>query len=722
MKHPQMKLFEAAEKLRLSSEALARMMKELGFKPRGYTSYITDEEFEAVKNRLRKEKQKIKQSMKKAKPAERGKRKHPRKYKRGRRDQDQIEKAVKQTLARMDHKRSRKKTSKRARPARKHRREEEKKHIFEPKRGPAIHAAREATVSAYMSVSELGQVFKVPPAEIIKRCVQMGVFVTINERLDLDTISVLAEEFGVKITVEEEPAIEYVTVDVDDECEVKPRPPVVVVLGHVDHGKTTLLDYIRQTRVASQEAGRITQRIGAYTAQIKDYKIIFLDTPGHEAFTAMRARGASVADIAILVVAADDGVKPQTIEAIDHAKAADLPIIAAVTKSDLEIADPDKVKGQLSSYDVIAEDYGGKVITIEVSGITGDGVDDLLDAIQVTAIDLNLKAPYEGRARAVVVESKLDKSKGSVTTLIVQRGTLTKGDPYICSEWCGRVREMMDESGNRLKEATPGTPVQILGIGGIPEPGETFDVVESERAAKDLAQRRRLMHRERALASSSKLSLEALQEQIKSGNVREMRIILKGDVFGSVEAISSSLEELSIENVKVKVIHAGVGAINVTDVNLAEASGAVIVGFHVTAHADARSQAEREGVEIRTYKVIYDVIDDVRAAMLGMLEPEEKEVILGRGEVRQVFTIPKVGTIAGSYISEGKVTSDAKVRVYRGNDQLTETGLASLQRFDKSVGEVESGYECGIRLEEFNDIEEGDRMEFFTIIQRARTN
>ncbi|MBN2379022.1 translation initiation factor IF-2 [candidate division WOR-3 bacterium] len=713
-----LKLFEAAERLRLSSEALARMMKELGFKQRGYTSYITPEEYEAVKNKLRDEKQKIKQSMRKSSPQ--GKPRHPRKRKRIKRDEDEIQRAVKQTLARMDHKRPKRKPGKRPRPPRKERREEESQ-VFEPEtRVVSFKAAREATVSAYMSVSELGQVFQVPPAEVIKRCVAMGVFVTINERLDLDTITVLAEEFGVRITVEDEPAISCEPLDEGEICEEKARPPVVVVLGHVDHGKTTLLDYIRKSRVASQEAGRITQRIGAYTAKIKDFQIVFLDTPGHEAFTAMRARGASVADIAILVVAADDGIKPQTVEAIDHAKAADLPIIVAVTKSDLANADSDKVKSQLTGYEIVAEEYGGKTMVIEVSGITGQGVDDLLDAIQVTSMELELKAPYEGRARGVVVESKLDKSKGSMTTLIVQRGTLRRGDPYICGEWSGRVREMMDENYKRLKDATPGTPVQILGIGGIPEPGEMFETVESERAAKDLAQRRHLMRRERVLASSSKLSLEALQEQIQAGDVRELRIILKGDVFGSVEALSTSLEELSLDEVKVKVIHAAVGAITVNDVNLAEASGAVIVGFHVSPHADARSHADREGIEIRTYNVIYDVIDDVRAAMLGMLEPEKEEITLGRAEVRQVFRIPRVGSIAGSYVTEGKVTRDAKVRVFRGNNQLAESHIASLQRFDKSVAEVEAGYECGIRVAEYNELEESDVLEFFTIVERAR--
>lgn len=710
------KLFKAAENLRLSSEALGRMMKELGFKERGYTSYITQEEFEAVKAKLREEKQKIKRSMKKTKPS-----KKPSAAQRKTRklSEEDVQKAIKQTLAKMEHKRP-KKRGKRARPARKVRREEERLKIFEqPRETPYV--AREATVSEFMSVAELAHVFGVSPADIVKRCVEMGVFITINERLDMDTISVLAEEFNVKITVEEEPTLkEPKGKEAEETLEERHRPPVVVVLGHVDHGKTTLLDYIRETRVASQEAGRITQRIGAYTAQIKDFHIVFLDTPGHEAFTAMRARGASVADIAILVVAADDGIKPQTVEAIDHAQAADLPIIVAITKSDLATADPEKVKSQLTKHSIVAEEYGGKTIVVPVSGTTGDGVDDLLDAIQVTAIELDLKAPYGGRARGVVVESKLDRSKGTITTIIVEAGTLHRGGPYICGEWSGRVREMTDEGGKRLNEATPGTPVQVLGVGGIAEPGETLEVVASEHDARELAQRRKLMRRERTLAASSKLSLEAIQEQIQSGDVKELRIVLKGDVYGSVEALTSSLEELSIEKVKVKVIHAGVGAMNVNDVNLAEASGAVIIGFHVAAHADARGQAKHEGIEIRTYKVIYDAIDDVRAAMLGMLEPEEEEVSLGRAEVRQVFKVSKVGTIAGSYVTEGKVTRNAKVRVYRGNDQLTESEVDSLQRFEKQAKEVEAGYECGIKIAEWDEVEEGDVLEFYTVVQRVR--
>jgi len=708
-----LKLFEAAEELKLSSEALGRMMKGLGFKERGYTSYITPEEFEAVKTRLREEKQKIKRSMKKSKPAKRP----PSVRKPRRLSEEAVQKAIKQTLARMDHKRPKKRGGKRPRPARKIRRAEEQTKIFEQAKEPA-RPLREATVSEYMSVSELAHAFGVPPAEIVKRCVQMGVFVTINQRLDMDTISILAEEFNVKIEVEEEPVLRGI--EEEESLDVKTRPPVVVVLGHVDHGKTTLLDYIRETRVAAQEAGKITQRIGAYTARIKDFKIVFLDTPGHEAFTAMRARGASVADIALLVVAADDGIKPQTIEAINHAKAADLPIIVTITKMDLETADPDKVKSQLTEHNIVVEEYGGNTIAVPVSGVTGEGADDLLDAIQVTAMELNLKAPYDGKAKGVVVESKLDTSKGTITTIIVNRGTLHRTDPYICGEWCGRVREMTDESGKRLAEASPGTPVQVLGIGGIVEPGETFEVVASERNARELAQRRKLMRRERTLAASSKLSLEAIQQQIQEGRVKELRIVLKGDVYGSVEALTSSFEGLSIDEVKVKVIHAGVGAINVTDVNLAEASGAVIIGFHVTAHADARDQAKREGIEIRNYNVIYDAIDDIRAAMLGMLEPEEEEVSLGRAEVRQVFRVSRIGTVAGSYVTEGKVTRDAKVRVYRGNNQLTESEIASLQRFEKSVKEVEAGYECGIRIAEWDDLEENDILEFYTVIQRAR--
>jgi len=713
------KLFEAAERLRLSSEALARMMKELGFKERGYTSYISQEEFDAVKTKLGDEKQKIKQSMKKTSaPKPRSPRRKPKK-----RDEEAIQKAVKKTLAKMDHKRPKKKKSY-AKPSRKTRRalqrkKEETSYLEHQQHKPRPKAAKQAVVSAFMSVSELAHEFEVPPAEIIKRCVEMGVFVTINQRLDMDTISILAEEFGVTLTVEEEPALVVEEAE-DENFEKHPRPPVAVVLGHVDHGKTTLLDYIRKSRVAAGEAGKITQRIGAYTAEIKDFKIVFLDTPGHEAFTAMRARGASVADIAVLVVAADDGIKPQTIEAIDHAKAAGLPIIVAITKSDLATANPDNVKTQLTQHSIVVEDFGGDVIAIPVSGVKGDGVDDLLDAIHITSMELHLEAPYEGRAKGIVVESKLDKTKGTITTIIVEKGTLHKGDPYICGDWSGRVREMTNEIGKRLAEATPGTPVQVLGVGGIVEPGETFEIVESETSARELARRRKLMRRERTLASSSKLSLEAIQQQIQSGAIKELKIVLKGDVFGSVEALTSSLEELTLDEVKVKVIHSGVGAISVTDVNLAEASGAVIVGFHVAAHADARNKARREGLEIRTYEVIYDVIDDVRAAMLGMLDPEEEELILGRGEIRQVFKVSKVGTIAGSYITEGKVTRDASIRVFRGNEQLVESRIASLQRFDKHVKEVEAGYECGLRIADFDELQEGDTMEFFTIVKRER--
>lgn len=717
MKPRKLKLFEAAERLRLSSEALARMMKELGFKERGYTSYINPDEFEAVKARLRDEKQKIKQSMQRKPPSsKRTSARRPRVP-----PEQEIQRAVKETLARMDHKHSRKKPPRpkhSTRPARKFRRAEEEQNIFEPKRESQHTSVRETSVSAFMSVSEVAHSFGVPPAEIIKRCVAMGVFVTINERLNLDTISILAEDFGIKIRVEEEPAL--AAEEETEEFEHKSRPPVVVIMGHVDHGKTTLLDYIRKTRVAAQEAGRITQSIGAYTAQVKDYRIVFLDTPGHEAFTAMRARGTSVADLAVLVVAADDGIKPQTIEAINHAKAADLPIIVAITKSDLATADPDKVKTQLTQHSIVVEAFGGKTIAIEVSGVTGQGVDDLLDAIQVTSMELNLEAPYEGHARGVVIESKLDKSKGTITTIIVEKGTLERGDPYICGDWSGRVREMTDENSKRLERATPGMPVLVLGVGGITEPGETFEVIESERAARELAQRRQLLRRERTLARASKLSLESIQKQIQTGDIKELKIILKGDVFGSVEALTSSLENLSIDEVKVRVIHSGVGPINITDVNLAEASGAVIIGFHVTVHADARSRATDVGIEIRTYKVIYDAIDDVRAAMLGMLEPEEEEVILGHAEVRQVFKIPKVGTISGSYMLDGKVTRDSKVRVYRGNEQLAETTLASLQRFEKSVKEVEAGFEFGMRLAEWDDLKQGDKFEFFNVIQRER--
>ncbi len=693
-----LKLFQAARKLKLSSSALIKLMEELGLGKKSSHSYISEEEFNIVKNKLLEEKRRIKQSLKK-----RGGK--PRKEEKAKIDEKEIEKSLQRTLMMMERRKIRKKPpTKKVEPSEVEEDKEKKKKI---------------KVIPYMSVAELAHVLDVAPSEIIKRCLEMGTFATINQRLDMDTIEVLLESFGYEVEKEEEIKIE------EQEQEEKKlvkqrRPPVVVILGHVDHGKTTLLDYIRKTNIAAKEYGRITQRIGAYTAQIGDFKIVFLDTPGHEAFTAMRTRGAQVADIAVLVVAADDGVKPQTVEAIDHAKAANLPLIVAITKIDLPNANPSLVKSQLAEKGVVVEDFGGDVIAVEVSGITGEGVPDLLDAIQLKAMELPLETPFEGKAKGTVIEAKLDKRRGNIATILIYKGELKRGDPFVCGEYAGKVREIFDENGKRVDVVKPGMPVQILGLPGVPEPGETFETVSSENIAKEIAKKRELLKRERILKEKQKLSLQAFQEAIQKGEVKELKLIIKGDVYGSVEALQKSLEDLSIEDVRVSVIHTGIGAINVSDVNLAKASGAVIIGFHVTPLADARELAEKEGVEIRTYKLIYDVIDDVRAAMVGLLEPEKEEVPIGKAEVRKVFKISKVGIVAGCYVLEGKVEKDAKVRVYRGKEEIADTEIESLKRFDKSVSEVEAGYECGIKLLNFDNVAEGDILSFYRIVEKKR--
>ncbi len=691
------KLYQAAKRLKLSSEAFARLLEELGFAKRGYTSYVTEEEFNAVKNKLLEEKRRIKESLKK-------KTKSPRKEEKRVIDEKEIEKSIQRTLMMM----GRRKIKKRSHP-----KEEVVEPVEEEKEGK-----KRIKVIPYMSVAELAHVLDVPPSEIIKRCLEMGTFATINQRLDMDTIEVLLESFGYEAEKEEE--IKVREEEREEKAELKRRAPVVVILGHVDHGKTTLLDYIRKTNIAAKEYGRITQSIGAYTAHIGGFKIVFLDTPGHEAFTAMRARGAQVADIAVLVVAADDGVKPQTIEAINHARAANLPIIVAITKIDLPNANPSMVKSQLAERDIIVEEFGGDVISVEVSGVTGEGVSDLLDAIQLKAMELSLEVPFKGKAKGLVIEAKLDKRKGNIATIILYKGELKKGDPFVCGEYAGRVREILDENGNKVDGVKPGVPVQILGLPGLPGAGETFETVSSETVAKEIAKRRELLKRERILKEKQRLSLQAFQEAIQKGEIKELKLVLKGDVYGSLEALHKSLEDLSMENVRVSVIHTGVGAITASDVNLARASGAIIIGFHVSPLSDARELAEKEGVEIRTYKLIYEVIDDVRAAMVGLLEPETEEVKLGKAEVRRVFRIPKVGTVAGCYILEGKVEKEAKVRIYRNKEEIADTQIESLKRFDKSVNEVEAGYECGIKLSAFDEIEEGDILDFYKIIEKKR--
>ncbi|MGQ9708679.1 MAG: translation initiation factor IF-2 [bacterium] len=688
-----LKVFEAAKQLNLSSEALLAMLKELNFPPRGYTSYITEEEFEAARQRLKKEKHQYKESIRRRKVADTSRpaaEKIP---------EQEITQNVKQTLAKV------------------YGREKKKRRITREQEKPLPPVKPAAVkITPYMTVAELAHTINLPVAEIIKKCLEIGLRATVNHRLDLDTIILIADEFGISVKQEEE----FETAV--SRGEPKPRPPVVVVMGHVDHGKTALLDYIRKTKVVEQEFGRITQHIGAYVAYYGDKPIVFLDTPGHEAFTAMRARGAQITDIAVLVVAADEGVMPQTLEALDHARAAGVPIVVALTKSDLATANPDRVKSQLAHYNLRVEGYGGHTICVETSAITGQGIEELLDAISVLSLELDLKAPYDGPARGVVIEARIDRGRGNIATVLVQEGTLKRGDPFIAGEHYGRVRDLLNETFVSVETATPSIPIQVLGFSGLPEAGDRFEVVVDERTAREIGQRRALAKRDRILAATKpKVSLEALQEQIVKGQTKELKIVLKTDVSGSAQALHDALEGLSLDEVKVRVIHSGVGPINQNDVLLAQASEAIIVGFHVRPLADARQLAEREGVEIRTYRIIYAAIDDIRAAMLGMLEPEKKEVALGRAEVRQVFSLSHQGLIAGSFIIEGKVVRGALTRVIRDNREIFTSEVVSLRRFRDDVKEVAAGYECGIGIKDIADLQVGDFLEFYQITEVKRT-
>lgn len=688
-----LRVFEAAKQLNLSSEALLALLKELGFPPRGYTSYITEEEFDAARQRLRKEKRQFKETIKKRTQIEGS------------------EKAAAPPNAAPPPEETKKPAFKVPAGKKKKARAGEGERQTVSSSCPSV-----VKVTPYMTVAELAHALNLPVAEIIKKCLQLGLRATLNHRLDLDTIILIADEFNISVQQEEEIQTEI------KRGEIKPRPPVVVVMGHVDHGKTALLDYIRKTKVAEKEFGRITQHIGAYVAYYGDRPIVFLDTPGHEAFTAMRARGAQVTDIAVLVVAADEGVMPQTLEALDHARAAGVPIIVCITKSDLPTANPDRVKSQLANYNVRVEEYGGHTVCVETSAVTGQGVEELLDAISVLALELDLKAPYDGPARGVVVEARIDRGRGNVATVLIQEGTLRRGDPFVAGEHYGRVRDMLNENFVSVEQATPSIPVQVIGFSGLPEAGDRFEVVADERTAREIAHRRMLAKRDRILAASRpKVSLETIQEQIVKGQVKELKIVLKTDVSGSAEALRDALEGLSLDEVRVRVIHSGVGPITQNDVLLAQASEAIIVGFHVRPLADARQLAEREGVEIRTYKIIYAAIDDIRAAMLGMLEPEKKEVTIGRAEVRQVFSIPKQGLIAGSFVTEGKVVRGALVRVIRDNREIFSSDVVSLRRFKEDVREVAAGYECGIGIRDINDLQAGDQLEFYVMEEVKRS-
>ncbi len=566
-----------------------------------------------------------------------------------------------------------------------------------------------------ISVGDLAAMMKRTAAEVIKKLFSLGVMATVNEMLDYDTAAIVAEELGAKVEKEVVVTIEDRIIDDSEDAEedLVPRDPVVVVMGHVDHGKTSILDAVRNTAVTATEAGGITQHIGAYRVDLNGSKITFLDTPGHAAFTSMRARGAMATDIAILVVAADDGIMPQTIEAINHAKAANCPIVVAINKMDKPSAQPDRILQQLTEYELVPEEWGGDTICVPVSALTHQGIDKLLESVLLVAEMKELKANPNRAAKGVVIEARLDKGRGAVATLLVQNGTLKPGDIVVAGTAVGRVRVMLDDKGRKVKAAGPSVPVEITGLAEVPQAGDIFNAVNDERLARELVEQRKTKEKEEQFKQYEKVTLDNLFDSLKSGELKELNIVLKADVQGSVEAVKQSLVKLSNDEVVVKVIHSGVGAINESDIMLANASNAIVVGFNVRPNPVASENAERDGVEIRTYRIIYDAIEEIQSAIKGMLAPKFRDVDIARIEVRQVVKISSVGNIAGCYVLSGKVNRNAKIRVVRDGIVVTEDAIASLRRFKDDVKEVASGFECGIALEKYNDIKEGDIFEAF---------
>ncbi|MCX6135684.1 MAG: translation initiation factor IF-2 [Ignavibacteriales bacterium] len=680
------------------------------------------EESEEDKKKKKKKKKKVREEAKKvpgrAAPADEEAEVKGKKRKKSRHaevDEMQVEKAIRETLAEMTDDSLGSRAA--IRKKRKKEREEEEQRLLEEKERDKMHIR----VTEFVTVGELADLMRASVAEVIQKCMTLGIMVSINQRLEKDTIQLVADEFGYTVGFESEFTSDVLS-DTDDDVEdLKPRAPVVTIMGHVDHGKTSLLDYIRRANVVAGEAGGITQHIGAYEVTLDGGKqITFLDTPGHEAFTAMRARGAQVTDIVVLVVAADDNVMPQTVEAISHAQAAAVPIVIAINKTDKGDANPDRIRQQLSEKGVLVEEWGGKHQAVELSAKTGKNVDQLLERILLEAEVLELKANPDRLARGVVVESELDRGKGIVATVLVQKGSLRIGDSFICGIWSGRARAMFDERGKRVEVAHPSQPVQLIGFDGIPQAGDDLVVLENDREAREISNKRQQLKREQDFRQRRMITLDDISKQIKEGQVKDLPIIVKGDVDGSVEALSDSLMKLSTGEVKVQVIHKGVGGISESDVLLAAASRAVIIGFHVRPNLNARRLAESEEVDIRLYSIIYDAINEVKSALEGMLAPSLSEQVLATVEVRDVFKISKIGTIAGCYVQDGKIVRNNKVRLVRDGLVVFDGGISSLKRFKEDVREVEQGFECGIALEGFNDIKAGDTVEAYTIVETKR--
>lgn len=737
------RIYEVARRFNVSSEAMVNLLKEMKFPVKNHMSSIDDEtiaqvaakfeaEKEAVKQAAEEKKKKLDEAKRKrratrddAKPqvkateakadktatatagqTREGPRRRRRRRRRRKVDQQAVEQNIRQTMAKMEGRTRRRKRVRREKPE-----------IDE------IEPENLVKVTEFVSVAELADLISVPATQIIATCMDLGLMVTVNQRLDFDTISLICEEFGYAAQRQEAFVVSEPEDVEESEDDLSTRPPVITVMGHVDHGKTSLLDHVRKANVIAGESGGITQHIGAYEVALSDgRRVTFIDTPGHKAFTAMRARGAQTTDIVILVVAADDSVMPQTIEAIDHARAAGVPIVVAINKIDLPEAQIDKVKQELTNHGVIIEEFGGDVLATEVSAKTGQGVEELLEKVLLQAELLDLKANADRTARGVVIEAELDRGMGPLATILVTTGTLKLGDSFICGLFDGKVRALLDERGKNVTEAGPSTPIRVLGMSGVPEAGDSFAVLDGDRQTRDIAQKRQRLQREQGFRRTKEpTTLEELYEQVQAGRVERLNVILKGDVGGSVEALADELTKLSTEEVQVSVIHRGVGAISENDVVLAAASNAIIIGFHVRPDARARAAAEREGVDIRLYRVIYEVAEDVRKAMEGLLAPEEREVVLGSAEVRKTFKVGRLGTIAGCHVADGVIPRTARVRVVRDGVEVYEGAIASLKRFKDDVREVREGFECGINVEGFNDVKVGDVIEAYKIEEVQRT-
>jgi len=706
------RVYQVARDFDLSSEALVEMLKSMGVTVKSHMSAIDDETVTRLGEKLRLEKEEIKkeEARKKQivekveikekpepKPAEPPKRVGTRR----RVDEKSVKESVRKTLAEIDGKK-----------VRRRKRKSGQGEDLEEDQGKVIR------VTEFISVGELASVLGVKPAEVVTCCMRLGVMATINQRLDADTIETIADEFDYAVEFMKEYGAEIA--EEEESAEVS-RHPVVTIMGHVDHGKTSLLDYVRSSKVVAGESGGITQHIGAYEVETTGGRLTFLDTPGHEAFTAMRARGAQATDIVVLVVAANERVMPQTIEAIDHAKAAEVPIIVAINKIDLPDANVDRIKQELATNGLTPDDWGGNVLMVPVSAKRGDGVEHLLEMILLQAEMLALKAPSEGRATGVVIESRVEQGRGIVITVLIQKGELRSGDPFVAGVWQGKVRAMFNERRKNVDLAHPSSPVEVLGSNGVPQAGDSFMVTRDDREAREISAKRQLLQREKDLRKSVHISLQDLYARIQAGEIKELRVVTKGDVDGSVEALSDSLQKLGSDKVSMKVIHRGVGPVNESDVLLAAASDAIVIGFHVGVLPKAREIAKREQVDVRTYNIIYEVTEDIQAAMEGLLGPVMEEKVTGNAEVRKVFGIRRVGTIAGCYVTDGTLVRNGLVRVLRNGELVVDGKISSLKRFKDDAKQVTQGYECGVGVEGFDDLQEGDVIQAYVLEEVKRS-